>query len=129
MAGTGTREAHVLGALPSVDAVLRHPDVAALAGALDRAVVVDLVRDALGELRREARVGTLDDADSLAGLAVGRVLSAASQIKRPSLRRVINATGVVLHTNLGRAPLSEAARAAMIESTAGYSNLELDLES
>src|SRR5690349_1960115 len=47
---------------------------------------------------------------------------------RPSLRRVVNATGVIIHTNLGRAPLAEEAIAALIETAAGYSNLEYDLE-
>src|SRR5688500_11587440 len=107
MAGTRTHDVGALRELPSVDAIMRHPDIGALVGTLDRAVVVELVRDALAELRREARLGTsgtLVADGSLAGLAVGRVLSAAARVRRPSLRRVINATGVVLHTNLGRAP-------------------------
>jgi L-seryl-tRNA(Ser) seleniumtransferase len=57
----------------------------------------------------------------------GEVAAAARALARPALRRVINATGVVLHTNLGRAPLAEAARAAIDEVAAGYSNLEYDL--
>ena len=119
----------ILRALPSVDAVLRHPDVAALAGTLDRSFMVELVRNAVGELRREATVAASDAVPMGTGMAVSRVLAAVAKVRRPSLRRVMNATGVVLHTNLGRAPLSEAARTAMIEATAGYSNLELDLDS
>jgi L-seryl-tRNA(Ser) seleniumtransferase len=57
------------------------------------------------------------------------LVAGARQRLRPSLRRVLNATGVVVHTNLGRAPLAEAARAAVARVAAGYSNLELDLAS
>src|SRR5439155_3654682 len=56
-----------------------------------------------------------------------RVAQLAAELARPALRRVINATGVVLHTNLGRAPLAEAARAAIDEVACGYTNLEYDL--
>ena len=55
------------------------------------------------------------------------VAAAAAELARPALRRVINATGVVLHTNLGRAPLAEAARAAIVATAAGYTNLEYDV--
>ena len=113
--------------LPSVDAVLRHPDVAALAGALPRPLLADLVRDELAQARERVR----DHPDGPApdvGLVVSGVLRRAALAGRLSLRRVINATGVVLHTNLGRAPLSAAAVAAMAEVAGGYSNLEYDLE-
>ena len=123
---------NALSALPSVDQVLRHPDVAALAGSVERALVVELARGALDALRRAVRAGELSGETNgmgLAGRAAARVLAAAAELRRPSLRRVINATGGVLHTNLGRAPLSEAARAAVVDVTAGYSNLELDLKS
>src|SRR5579875_3927908 len=52
----------------------------------------------------------------------------AAQLGRPSLRRVLNATGVIVHTNLGRAPLPDAARAALADVARGYSNLEFDLQ-
>ena len=120
-----------LSALPSVDVLLRHPDVAALSGTLERPLVVDLVREALDALRQAVRAGDVTGSQNgagLAGRAVARVLAKAAELRRPSLRRVINATGVVLHTNLGRAPLSAAARAALLETTTGYTNLELDLE-
>jgi L-seryl-tRNA(Ser) seleniumtransferase len=77
-------------------------------------------RAALAARRRELVAGADDDVDVLA-LARARL--------RPSLRRVLNATGVVIHTNLGRAPLPAAARDAIGADAGGYSNLELDLDS
>jgi L-seryl-tRNA(Ser) seleniumtransferase len=74
----------------------------------------------IAERREELRRGAADDAD-----LVARARAAA----RPSLRRVLNATGVVLHTGLGRAVLGAEAQAAVAEAAAGYTNLELDLES
>ncbi|HEY7294372.1 MAG TPA: L-seryl-tRNA(Sec) selenium transferase, partial [Dehalococcoidia bacterium] len=112
--------------LPSVDAVLRQPDVAALAGPLPRDLVAELVRAELGEARASLRSGG-GNSPAL-GALVDSVLRRAAAVRRPSLRRVINATGVVLHTNLGRAPLSAAARRAVEQAATGYSNLEYDLE-
>src|SRR6202021_1690901 len=69
---------------------------------------------------------------SLNGRLVGLHLTVADEIsrnRRYSLRRVINATGVILHTNLGRAPLSASALEHIVETAAGYSNLEINLES
>jgi L-seryl-tRNA(Ser) seleniumtransferase len=96
--------------LPSVDALLRQPDVAALAGPLPRSVVVELVRAELERARAVARAGSRLASDP--GALVAGILERARRFGQPSLRRVINATGVVLHTNLGRAPLSPAAAAA-----------------
>ena len=59
---------------------------------------------------------------------VGEIAQKAKTLWKPSPRRVINATGVVIHTNLGRAPLSEEAANAAMEAGAGYSDLEIDLE-
>ncbi|HEV2121587.1 MAG TPA: L-seryl-tRNA(Sec) selenium transferase, partial [Chloroflexota bacterium] len=115
--------------LPSVDALLRHPNVAALAGTLPRELLVELIRNEIGALRTELRIATAaaEDVDLL-GTAVSRVLTSTERLMRPSLRRVINATGVVLHTNLGRAPLSASAAQAMADASTGYSNLEFQLE-
>ena len=117
---------HPLRSLPSVDRVLSHPAVAALA--LPAELVADAVREELQQRRAwilaaegDAPVPSLDAiAESIAERLSARFA--------PSLRSVINATGVVIHTNLGRAPLSDAATAAMQEA-ARYSNLEFDLES
>src|SRR4051794_20680465 len=90
-----------LRALPSVDR---------LATSVARAELAD---------RRDQLLGGADDDPDLVARARERL--------RPSLRRVLNATGVVVHTNLGRAPLPAAARAAVAAAADGYSNLELDL--
>lgn len=117
---------HAARGLPSVDRLLGAAPVAALLAATPHSAVVAAARECLGE----ARAGTL------AGAAVPSLEALAEQVVRkveageiPPLRRVINATGVVIHTNLGRAPLSEAALALIAETAGGYSNLEFDLQS
>jgi L-seryl-tRNA(Ser) seleniumtransferase len=79
-----------------------------------------VARAELAERRAELLAGADDDVD---------LVARTRERLRPSLRRVLNATGVVVHTNLGRAPLAEAARAAVARAAAGSSNLELDLRS
>ena len=106
--------------LPSVDRLLREPGVDALLSAAPRAAVVAAIRDALAAARTR-RAGPPED------WAV-EIRERLAEQRRPGLRPVLNATGVVLHTNLGRAPLAEAAVRAVIAVAAGYSNLELDLD-
>ena len=115
--------------IPSIDALLATPEAEELVEDLGRVQVADALRSAVEQMR--TAIGRGDDAVTSAveesgwyvSQAAGRLAAAA----RPSLRRVINATGVVLHTNLGRAPLAEEALEAM-RSTATYSNLEFDLD-
>ena len=112
--------------LPSVDSVLAMPQVAASAAAFSREWVVELARKELDAARQRIRQGgEAAGAEEIAALVCQRVEEAG----RAEPRRVINATGVVIHTNLGRAPLSRAAMQAAEEAAAGYSNLEFDLES
>ena len=112
--------------LPSVDSVLAMPNVAAAAAAYSRDWVVELTREELAAARQRIRQGgEADGAEEIAALVCRRVEEAG----RAEPRRLINATGVVIHTNLGRAPLSRAAMQAAEEAAAGYSNLEFDLES
>ena len=112
--------------LPSVDSVLALPNVAAAAAAYSRDWVVEVAREELDAARQRIRRGMEPDgAGEIAALVCRRVEEAG----RAEPRRVINATGVVIHTNLGRAPLSRAAMQAAEEAAAGYSNLEFDLES
>src|SRR4051794_33721152 len=101
------------------------PAVHELAARLDapHAVAVAAARSAI----EEQRAALLDGAQLDASELHTRAAELARELSGRSLRPVINASGVVLHTNLGRAPLSEAARRAVAEAARGYSNLELDL--
>jgi L-seryl-tRNA(Ser) seleniumtransferase len=114
--------------LPSVNEVLQAPAVADLVDSYAHDAVVEAVRAELAALRQRLAKGeSIDgkaDADDLACRAVERL----HYEYRPRLRAVINATGIVLHTNLGRAPVAEEAARAAYEAARGYLNLELDLE-
>lgn len=115
--------------LPSVDDVMHGPAFHSLASSHGHDPVVDATRAVLARLRQEITSGLLDkDALelALAGLA-GAVETQLRQSLGYSLRYVINATGVILHTNLGRAPLGDAAIEHIRETAASYSNLEFDL--
>ncbi len=114
-----------LRSLPAVETLLKHPRVAEVLRELPRPLVVEAVRSELAEERTRLQ-GSRAAPASRETLAE-RVASRAAAAIRPHLRRVLNATGVVLHTNLGRAPLSPAARRAVGEIAAGYSSLEFDL--
>ena len=89
-----------------------------------RWAVIEAARRAIAERRAAILAGTA----ASAVIDAAHVRRLAAELVRPALRPVINATGVVLHTNLGRAPLAAAARAAIEEVARGYSNLEYDLE-
>lgn len=112
--------------LPSVEKLLGHDAVVAAAHDLPRTVLVAAVRDTLAAAREalKADADAVPELDALAHDAVTRARAGM----QPLLRRVLNATGIVLHTNLGRAPLSERARRAVADVAAGYSSLEYDLE-
>ncbi len=115
--------------LPSVNEVMGASAVSALAASYGHDSTVDAVRAVLARLRQEITSGLLrEDALELAlsGLA-GAVENQLRQALSYSLRPVINATGVILHTNLGRAPLSHAAIEHMRDTAASYSNLEFEL--
>ena len=116
--------------LPSVDELLRTPEVTSLAAAHGTAAVTDAARAVLTRLRSEIASGLLDG-DSLP-LALSGVCGAIEGRVRQqlghSLRVVINATGVILHTNLARAPLAQTAIEHIRETAGRYSNLEYDVE-
>src|SRR6266446_3967186 len=122
-------QAELLRQIPSVDELLLQPRLAALSNRVDRSVVVEVARAVLADLR--ARIAgdsnwtavavNPDSVEELITAAVERILSR-------SLQPVINATGVILHTNLGRAPLPEAVVEEFRRTATQYSNLEYDLE-
>ena len=113
-----------LSRLPQVDALLRHDDAAHALTAYGRRPVTAALRATLDEVRREAREGQAIPPD---GAIIARAEADLRHHRSQRLTRVVNATGVVLHTNLGRAPLSAAAREAVLEA-AGYTDLEYDRE-
>ena len=110
--------------LPSVDSLLQTPHLAGVVSAYGRPLVVDAIRFVLDGVRAQAASGVdLPSNESI----LARVDACLAAWTRPSLQPVINATGVILHTNLGRAPLSRAASEAMQAAALGYSTLEFDL--
>ncbi len=102
--------------LPSVDELVREQDA-------PHALAVEAARAVLGRARVAIRAGREP------GDLVAELREELDSAGRPSLRRVLNATGVVIHTNLGRAPLADAALRQVAEAGGGYSNLEYDLPS
>ncbi len=111
--------------LPSVDKLISDERIKDLEVSYSRPFVVEVARQVLEEGRLSISRGEpAPSSESLAKSVCDRVRT----LTEPSLRPVINATGVVLHTNLGRAPLSQEAIAAMDEASKGYTNLEFDLE-
>lgn len=127
-AGTGrkpTTSANPYRGLPSVDSVLADQRVRALSAQLSGDTVVGLVREELASARDAIADGhgapTFED-------VVAAIEQRAAVALEPTLRPAINATGVIIHTNLGRAPLSQHAMDAMAAVSRGYSNLEFNLE-
>jgi len=110
--------------LPSVEQLLQEPGLAGLAGAYSHAAVVSLARQQLDAIRQSIRDG--GDAPGVGQLAAD-IVARAKEEWAPWPRLLVNATGVVIHTNLGRAPLSEAAMAAVNAAAGGYSDLEFDV--
>lgn len=128
--------ASLLRSLPAVDVLLQASDVVDAAGDLPRPFVVDIVRELLDEARAGLLAGesggwTLTIGDVHRSLEKQLAAEAAHRVvamKRRFLTRIVNATGVVLHTNLGRAPLSSAALQSVADVAAGYSNLEYTVD-
>jgi L-seryl-tRNA(Ser) seleniumtransferase len=129
----------LLRTLPSIERLLASPVAIGLSQTLSRDRVRDLLRQVLDEMREEvvssqwSVVGSQVEtdngqgADDLQNEIEKRLEAKAKRLVNPSLRRVINATGVILHTNLGRAPLAEEAITAVADVASHYSNLEYDL--
>jgi L-seryl-tRNA(Ser) seleniumtransferase len=121
--------------LPSTDVLLRRPEIQALIERDGHATVAESVRVVLASLRQEIAAGRIGDSgnnnDKSLDLALDGIVNAVErhlrQSLRPSLVPLINATGVILHTNLGRAPLSSAAIEHIGTTAGSYSNLEFDL--
>ncbi len=114
--------------LPAVNDILDAVPVRSLSSAHAHATILAAVRSELDDLRqriqRDESLEGASDAEAVARRVVARI----ERETRPNLRTVVNATGIVLHTNLGRAPMAEDAAQAAYEAARGYLNLELDLD-
>ena len=126
----GTGQENLYRHVPSLNNLLLGPNFQGLLGTHERSVVVQATRDELIALKQQITSGQLSQHNlaTYLDLLPDRVSEHLQHRFRYSLRRVINATGVLLHTNLGRAPLSTSAIEHLADVAAGYSNLELDLE-
>jgi L-seryl-tRNA(Ser) seleniumtransferase len=125
-----TPDKSLLRHIPKVDSVLDHAAVKHLFGCVPELIIKDGVRHEIEQIRANVFAGNITDAaelslDRVAVVVARRVL----EMDRPRLRKVINAAGVVIHTNLGRSPLSENAIRQVGLAARGYSNLEYDIDS
>jgi L-seryl-tRNA(Ser) seleniumtransferase len=124
-----SEQSDLLRQIPSVDELLMQPRLAALTQRADRELVVEIARTVLADLRTRITgegMATVVPMDPAA--LEERIASMVERVLASSLEPVINATGVILHTNLGRAPLSAAVAEEIGRSATTYSNLEYDLE-
>jgi L-seryl-tRNA(Ser) seleniumtransferase len=113
--------------LPGIDRLLQMPETADLLTHYGRSLTVTALRDTVEQVRGDLLHGRAAAVPS-PPLLVQSAANWLENLLTPSLRPVINATGVIVHTNLGRAPLSQAARRAIASAAQGYNNLEYDLE-
>jgi len=123
-----SEQALLLRRLPSVDEMLLRPRIAVLNETVERGYTVATVREVLAQVRHEILSEALKSTRAIAPEELEkRIIDVVEQELAPSLRAVINASGVILHTNLGRAPVTMAAIEEMRQSATQYSNLEYDL--
>ncbi len=124
-----TQHPDFLRALPSVDEVLSHPQLSAWRAEHPLFPWTGFVRSVLDAIRADVRAqGTAVDRAALTERAIGLARERMARLLTGGLKPVLNGTGVVLHTNLGRAPIGERAARAAHEALVGYSSLEVDLE-
>ncbi len=118
-----------LRALPKIDELLRRPELVALPEhEVPRWALAQAARALVDQRRQAILGGSSGSGGESAEVTSAAVERAARALARPSLRPVVNATGVVLHTNFGRAPLAPEAIARVVEVARGYSNLEYDVD-
>ena len=122
------KQAALLRRVPAVDELLQRPRIAALGGMVERSFLVDTVRQVLVDVRHELTSRDSENEHLLEpAMLEEKIAEAVAKEFAPSLQPVINASGVILHTNLGRAPLSPLVIEEFRRSATHYSNLEYDL--
>ncbi len=119
----------LLRSLPKIDEVLMDERISALMERIPRETVVDAVRDSVETIRADILAGKITESTGMKlDTIIDRISNTANKMDIKSLRPVVNATGVVLHTNLGRAILSDKAVAQVVSAARSYSTLEYDPE-
>ncbi len=118
----------LLRSIPSVDRVLADQSLMSLREKYSEEIIKSGVRRALDLLREQIRLGNVTEQDCAMESIIGRISRYLEQRVGPRLKVVINATGVIVHTNLGRSPLSERVISRIADIAGSYSNLEYDLE-
>jgi L-seryl-tRNA(Ser) seleniumtransferase len=118
--------AELLRKIPAVDELLGLPSLTELAARVSRDLIVDAARTALERIRDDISRGLASDPPEPQAIAA-EIAGEVARLLKPSLRTVINATGVILHTNLGRAPLAEAVIEHIRQTAGQYANLEYDV--
>lgn len=118
----------MLTSIPKVDKILEWPGIKAACTVYPRPVVKTAIRSVLALLRGEIIRGSIASEALVESAITEKVLTELRSASAPNLKRVVNGTGVVLHTNLGRSPLSATLRDRLLETAFGYSNLEFNLE-
>ena len=113
--------------IPAVDQLLLRPAIDAWVGRTSREFVVSAIQKLLQDIRNSIRSDSIDSVNVSPEYVESALVEALQSLLRPNLRTVINATGVILHTNLGRAPLSEAAQESLSAFSANYTNLEYEI--
>ena len=115
--------------VPGVDRLLSGPGIMKVSSRYPRSLILRAINQVLNEIRKEINTGALEDPSDLSIEPVSsRILESLELLARPSLRPVINATGVVVHTNLGRSIMAERVLRRFRPLSGGYSNLEYDLD-
>lgn len=115
----------LLSQLPQIDRVLQLSEIQQLP--YPRGLITDVIRHQISRVRNQLLSGKLENFEM--EQFIGQIKTNLREIVAPSLRRSVNAAGIVLHTNMGRAPLSRAAQMALRDVAENYANLEIDLES
>lgn len=115
--------------IPKVDILLKEEKLQSLCEAYGRGFVVECIRTALDDLRAVVGAGNAEESEKALDGFLETLVKRIEEESAYSLRKVLNATGIILHTNLGRAPLGKVQKDAMVQAMCGYSNLEYNLES
>ena len=115
--------------IPKVDSLLKEEKIQSLCEKYGRGIVLEYIREGLDDLRALVSTGKEEEIEKALANFSGDLAKRVERESAYSLKKVCNATGIILHTNLGRAPLGKVQKDAMIEAMCGYSNLEYHLES